>query len=76
MYSKDNTGISFMTNMKAGEADIVRKAADETGFNIVVRPATRNGEPLPGSIGVYTREPSRDHTPFWNRVRELRAKSA
>jgi hypothetical protein len=59
----------FLTNMRADLAPLVEQAARTTGYRIYVGEAL---EPVtPGYVGVYTKEPRREHGPFWTELQRL-----
>lgn len=60
---------NFIGLVKCENADAIRQAATETGFNIEVRESV--GSSQPRCISVWTLSSGRDHGPFWKRYEEL-----
>ena len=59
----------FLSNVPGENKGFIRQAAEETGFDIVIRDGTVSGR---GCISVWTNEPRRrDHGPFWRTYRRL-----
>ena len=66
MYEEDFN--PFMVNLPLWKKSAVEQAAEETGYDIYIGPATyRDGE----WFGVYHRGEFREYGPFWQRYREL-----
>lgn len=73
----DLTGSYFMRNVPKKCKDAIQQAARETGFDVHVEDVAFYGtglRVLKGSISVFTREPGRNHTPFWDRFEEIKPK--
>jgi hypothetical protein len=71
----DLTGSYFMTNISKDYKSAIIQAAKETGFDVYTEDVafwSNEFKVLKGSIGVYTRQPGTDHSPFWKRFDEIR----
>ena len=66
----------FMSNIPAKYAKLLEQAAIETGYKIIISEdaTSRDGYPLPEYVAVYATS-YHDHTKFWNRFGELKAKA-
>lgn len=66
---------SFMSNIPAKYAELLQHAAAETNYEIIISEdaTTRDGYPMPEYVAVYATS-NRDHSKFWNRFDELKAK--
>jgi hypothetical protein len=64
---------SFMTNIRPEKAKFIRRAAQLTYYDVVVRPLAcdSRGRPLKDRVAVHTYERGRDHTPFWQAYEAL-----
>ena len=66
---RQEKGPRFLSNIPAENGEFVRRAAKETGFDIMIRDGTVSGR---GRISVWTNEPrKRDHGPFWQAYRAM-----
>lgn len=71
----DLTGSYFMTNISKECKSAIIQASKETGFDVHSEDVAFYGTELrvlKGSISVFTRQPGRDHGPFWKRFDEIR----
>lgn len=64
---------SHLSNVPKLYANLVKQAARATGFDVYIgEPSTPDYDDMP-RIGVYTRELTRHHSPFWAEYRRLKA---
>lgn len=61
-----------LDNIPERYADLIRQAAKVTGFDVYIGEPTIAGYDDVVRIGVYTREPTRAHGPFWAKYHELK----
>ena len=64
----------FLSNIDNKHKGAIIQAAKDTGFSIEINDnaTMSDGTPYPSCFAVFTNEPSRDHTEFWNRYKELK----
>ena len=74
LESDELTGSSLLTNMQACDAPVLRKAAQNTGFNIYIENEAFScyGKKIPNTIGVYSCDIYKDHSDFWNEFNKLK----
>jgi hypothetical protein len=67
----DQSLLRFLTNTLSEDTEFIHKAAEETGFDIVVDNDIYSN--CTSHVSVWTNEPlSRDHGPFWQAYRRLK----
>lgn len=73
MYDGKLDGTEHFLSFIQGDRTLIEQAATDTGLDVFVSDTNDNGETsvLSGEVAVWTRE-TRDHGPFWARLRELR----
>lgn len=74
MYNEHVPHTRLLSNIPVKNAELIRKAAKETGFDIEIRDDTQDdrGRSVLGCVSVWTNEPyGLDHGAFWRAYRRL-----